>query len=461
MRPELTVIGGGPAGLAAATAASDAGVSTTLIDEQEYLGGQYLRQPRGPARRGVADRSARAGADAIAALDVAGVKSLVGATAYAARAGRIDVELDGGARTLNSAILVACGATERVVPIPGWTLPGVVTCGAAQAMIKMHGEPVGRRVLVAGSGPFLLPVSAALVKAGAEVAAVVEASRLGPRAVAAACSSPDVLREATGHLWALAAARSRLRAGWGVVRIDQRPGGLRATIGRLDARGALIDGGPREVIECDAVCLSDGFVPAVALAELGGAELRFLPGSRTWAVDADQLTGETAGAQVWAAGACVSPWSGARLSTARGVLAGQAAATELTGGEVQGASRMLRRTEAFARRLDRIFPTRSAWYGRTSDDVIVCRCEDVTAGTIRRAAEVSADVNAVKRMTRAGMGLCQGRTCQNCVAELVADTGGVSVDRVGRFSARVPNRPVRLETIARALDPTSGADCGG
>ncbi len=450
MSSALTVIGGGPAGLAAATAAAEAGVATTLIDENEQLGGQYLRQPRGERPAGPGDRSARTGAAAIAALHEAGAEPLLGATAYTAAPGRVEVETERSGRTLRGGIVLAGGAVERVVPLPGWTLPGVVTCGAAQAMLKMHGEPVGRRVLVAGSGPFLLPVAAALIRAGVRVEMVAEAQRLGRRAVTAASSSPAVLGEAAGHLWALTTARTRLRTGLGVTRIEQRDGGLRVELARFD-RGGDFDRRQSESVDCDAVCLSDGFIPAVDLGQLAGAGLRFLPGSRTWAIEADDDTGETAAPLVWAAGACVGPWSGARLSRVAGEAVGLHAASQLQGKPAPAPPPEIRKWRSLSRRLDRAFPTRPAWYRKTEDDVIVCRCENVDAGTIRAAASVSPDVNAVKRMTRAGMGLCQGRTCQASVAELTAATTGAPIESVCRFSARSPNRPTMLSTLASGL----------
>lgn len=450
---DLLVVGGGPAGLAAATAASDAGLATLLVDENGRLGGQYYRQPRGDGASAVMDRSSRSGASAIAALRESGARAMPAATAYGAAPGRVEIDERGEQRTIDSALLVATGATERVVPLPGWTLPGVVTCGAAQSLVKMHGEPVGRRVLVAGSGPFLLPVAAALIRAGAEVAGVLEAQRLGRRAIAAACSSPDVLREAAGHLWALAAARVRLRAGWAVFEIREGTRGLRAEIGRLDREGRRVPGETASV-DCDAVCLSDGFVPSVELAELAGASLRFQPRSRTWGVAADPVSGATTAGRVWAAGACAEPWSGARLSAAAGQVAGLAAAREIAGGAADPPA--AGREERLSRRLSLAFPTRPAWYERTSDDVVVCRCENVTAGEIRDAARRAPDVSAVKRATRAGMGLCQGRTCQAAVAELTAAAGGLPIESVGRFTSRSPLRPTSLEILAAGAMPNAG-----
>lgn len=455
---DLVVVGGGPAGLAAATAAADSGASTLLIDENDRLGGQYYRQHRGGGARAIVERSARAGAVAIAALGESGVQTMPGATAYGASDGRIEVDDRAEHRTIASPLLVATGATERVVPLPGWTLPGVVTCGAAQALLKMHGEPVGRRVLVAGSGPFLLPVAAALIQSGAEVAGVLEAQRLGRRAAAAAFSSPDVVREAAGHLWALTAARVRLRTGWGILEVQEVSRGLRAQIGQLDREGRHVPGSTASV-ECDALCLSDGFVPSVELAELAGASVRFQPLSRTWGVAADPASGATGSARVWAAGACTEPWSGARLSAAAGRIVGHAAARELMGG-AELPTVTDRPERRLSRRLSLAFPTRPAWYARTTDDVIVCRCENVSAGEIRDAARRAPEVNAVKRATRAGMGLCQGRTCQAAVAELAAEAGGKPIESVGRFTARSPLRPTDLEVLAAGTSSDPASDSG-
>ncbi len=317
----------------------------------------------------------------------------------------VELEAPDGWRTLNSAVLIASGATERVVPLPGWTLPGVVTCSAAQAMLKMHGEVVGRRVLVAGSGPFLLPVAAALIAAGARVPRVVEAQRLGRRAVTAVCSKPEVVREAAGHLWAIASARSRLCTGWAVVRIDQREKGLRVVLAQLEDGGALRPDANSEVVECDAVCLSAGFIPSVGLGQLAGSELRFLPGSRTWGLETTGLEG-TAGACPFAlnpAGstrAHFSPGLDTReLVSVRGPALDcppssapwrvrrqlQTCWNVRSPGSGEQLPAIRLRLAVLARKLELACPSRADWYERTTGDVVVCRCENVTAGAIRGA----------------------------------------------------------------------------
>jgi NADPH-dependent 2,4-dienoyl-CoA reductase/sulfur reductase-like enzyme len=331
-----------------------------------------------------------------------------------------------------------------------------VTCGAAQALIKMHREPVGHRVVVAGSGPFLLPVAAALVRVGAVVVAVIEAEPFGRRAVSAICRQPSVAAEALRCGWTLAAARSRLRTGYGVARIADRAGGLSVAIAKLDRNGAP-RGAQLETLECDAVCLSDGFVPSVDLGQLAGARLQFAPLSRTWAIAANPQTGRTGVDGLWAAGACLNPWAGARLATASGDAAGRDAASALLGRPPEPPPRELSTALTFSRRLAAAFPTKPDWYSRTADDVVVCRCENVDAGAIRRAAKTAADVNAVKHLTRAGMGVCQGRTCQAAVAELTARAGGDTIEAVSHFHARSPVRPITTAVLAGGESDGSGS----
>jgi NAD(P)H-nitrite reductase large subunit len=248
----------------------------------------------------------------------------------------------------------------------------------------------------------------------------------------------------------------RLQTGWGVVRIDEGIRGLlRVEITKLDPVGRRIDGSSR-AIECDAVCLSDGFIPSVEMAELAGAAVAFQPLSRTWTVAADPDSGVTSAERVWAAGACTEPWSGARLSASAGAAAGAAAARSLLHGPTVPTHGKDRAARRLSRRLSVAFPTRPAWYERTGDEVIVCRCENVTAAAIREAACVSPEVNAVKRATRAGMGLCQGRTCQAAVAELTSAVSGRPLPEAGRLTARSPLRPTSLVTLADGSRPDSG-----
>lgn len=456
MSIRTTIIGGGPAGLAAAAAATDAGLETILVDEAAALGGQYYRQPATTAAEPLAGAQRRPrGMDAIKAAQHETGAILLNTVAFDAAQDGIRIAHDSALVMLQLPAILAPGATERVVPLPGWTLPGVVSCGGAQALAKAQGIPIGSRVLVAGSGPFLLPVASELMRLGACVVAVVEASRPGARLVAGVLRNSQRLIEGAGYLRQLL-GRTALLSRHAVVEI--RGDGIveEVLVARLDPRGRVREG-PLQRFACDAVCLSDGFLPATELAQLAGAAIRWDPETRTWGVDADPLSGRTAQRDILAAGAAVEPLGGAQFAAASGALAAYTLA-EQRGVELTPAVKTRRDASIhearlhlrFAAVLRKTYPTQPGWYERTTDETIVCRCEDIRAGEIRRAAhEGTGDVNLVKRWTRAGMGLCQGRTCGASLAELVAAASGCPADTTGRLRPRPPLRPLPASLLTQ------------
>lgn len=453
MTAGVTIVGGGPGGLAAAAAAADAGLRPTLVDEGRALGGQYLREPVTAAAQSLEITPGLA----------RGLSELkrrpIGAPLSEAIA--LDADRDGiyvahreAITKLSLPVILAPGATERVVPVPGWTLPGVVTCGAAQSLAKSFGSPVGSRVLVAGSGPFLLPVACQLIAVGARVVAVVEAGRPGLQLAAGLVRDTERLREGATYLGRLV-GRVPIMTRHAVVEIRGADRVEEAVIARLDSEGRVRGGGRRRV-RCDAVCLSDGFLPATELGELAGVGVNWDLEARSWHLAADRLLGYTKMPEVYAAGAAVEPFGGAQLAAASGALAAYTLAERL-GVELSSpvqtrraaAAQEARRRLQFASVLRRVYTTRAEWYQRTLDHTIVCRCEDVHAREVREAArEGVGDVNLVKRWTRAGMGLCQGRTCGQTLCELVADAACREPDETGRLRPRPPLRPLPAALIA-------------
>jgi NADPH-dependent 2,4-dienoyl-CoA reductase/sulfur reductase-like enzyme len=450
---KVTIVGGGPGGLAAAAAAVDAGLQPTLVDEGHALGGQYLREPQTPAARSL--EPAPGSARGLLELKRRAIGSpLVEAIAFDAAPDGVRVARDGTVTTMPLPVILAPGATERVVPIPGWTLPGVVTCGAAQALAKTFGVAVGARVVVAGSGPFLLPVACQLISIGACVVAVIEAGRPGLRLAGGLLRDAGRLREGAAYLSRLV-GRVPIMTRHVVVEIRGQQSVEEALIAPVDSCGRVRDARHRR-LRCDAVCLSDGFLPATELGELAGVSVRWDPQTRTWNLAADRLTGTTDVPGVYAAGAAVEPFGGAQFAAAGGALTAYALAERLgmalperAQAQRAAAQREARRCLVFASALRGAYVTRPEWYQRTADDTIVCRCEDVRAREIRDAARSGvADVNLVKRWTRAGMGLCQGRTCGATVCELVAQATWRQADEVGRLRARPPLRPLPAATLA-------------
>ena len=457
-RPHLAVIGAGPAGLAATAAAAAHGVRVTLLDSAARAGGQFYRQPAAElnARRPQALhhrwRTWERLRDSLARHVEAGnathltdhhvwfverrssdhftVHALLGP----AQEDPVEVRAD--------AVLIATGGYEKVLPFPGWPLPGVLTAGGAQAMLKGSLAVPGRTAVVAGTGPLLLPVATGLAAAGVEVAALVESADpkaflRRPRVLAA---QPGKVAEGAQYAARLLRHRVKLLTRHTVVEAhgDERLEAV--TVAALDTGGRIRPGTERR-FACDTLAVGHGMLPHTDLAETLGCRLE---GLRVH-VDDEQRT-DVPG--LWAAGETTGI-GGADLALTEGHIAGRSAAARLTGAvpDPRGwatAAKSRTRLREFSAALDTVYAPPACWTDLVTDDTIVCRCEEVAGGAIREAvAGLGADdVRTVKLLTRAGMGWCQGRMCGPAVAGLAG---------CGLTPSRRPfARPVPLGVLAHA-----------
>lgn len=391
---DVAVVGAGPAGLAAACCAAESGARVLVLDEQPHAGGQIWRAPTDA-------RPPRAARRWLHRLARSGAERLGGASVFDAQPGRLVAERDGQRLVVRAAqIVVATGARELFLPFPGWTLPGVIGAGAAQALIQQGASFAGRRAVVSGSGPLLLVAAAHLARAGAHVVAIAEQAPTRRLAAFAAglWRTPRKLVESL-----LARARC--------VRAPYRTGTWVAAAhgaGRVEL--ITVGDGRRTWTEaCDLLCCGYGLVPNVELARLLGCET----GPRGVLVDERQRCSVPG---VLAAGEPTGV-AGVEQALVTGALAGLAAA-----GREPGPG-LLRRREAgrrFARRLARAFELRPELRALPQPDTIVCRCEDVAWG----AVPPGQSLRAIKLASRAGMGACQGRVCGvalACLRGLAAD----------------------------------------
>ena len=454
MRPDLVVVGGGPAGMAAALTAAATGVSVALVDSGARLGGQIYRQPlrddggHGPVGAGLPAR--------FRALASAGVDLLAARAVWAVRRDGEEYELSlatpegAGAGTLRArALVLATGASELVLPFKGWDLPGVTTAGAAQALWKAEGLLIGRRVVVAGSGPFLLPVAAGLVRAGARVAAVVEAGdpRRHARALAALTAAPHIVREALSYLGTLLAARVPLLTGAAVTAAEGSGCVEHVVVSRIDEAWRALPGTTRR-FAADALCVSFGFVPRLELARQLDLPDSTMPGRPGAAVV--NHAGATRLGGVFVAGE-LTGIGGAHLAELEGRRAGAAAAAFLGRPARRAVVRdaALARALAAARRLESLYPIGDGWLSWSDDGTVLCRCEDVPLAALHRAvAEGAARVREVRGMTRCGMGYCQGRTCGPALQLALAALTGRRTDEVGDLHLRPVASPVALRAVA-------------
>ncbi|MET8866375.1 NAD(P)/FAD-dependent oxidoreductase [Nonomuraea sp. NPDC004580] len=468
---DLVVIGGGPAGVAGALTAALAGLRVALLDSGLRLGGQYFRHTATEEAGGKVSpdlarflrqaRALEARADVLLRHQVWNVSRepdgefLVHGATRGTAGRRPDRERTYRERTSEERppevradgervvevrgrrLLIATGAHDRPLPFPGWDLPGVLTAGGAQALLKGAGVVAGRRIVVSGTGPFLLPVAAGLAAAGARVLGVHEANgglglaRHPLRALGKA-------GEAAGYAAALARHRVPYRTRQAVVAAHGEREVQAVTVARLDADWNVL---ATRVVECDTVAVGYGFVPQIELGtQLGCATRHDVDGSPVLDVDVALRTSVPG---VWAAGepTGVAGWRPAELE---GRIAGHAIAaagrTPRAGRPSAAAGRaaagagagcdgvpavLLRRRErgrGFGTALQEAYPVKAGWRTWLRDDTLVCRCEEVPLARVREAQELGAtDARAVKLLARPGMGWCQGRICGYAVSCLAGE----------------------------------------
>jgi len=411
LHADIAVVGAGPAGIAAAVAAAGAGKRVCLLDAAPRPGGQVWRHRHREELPGTARRW-------LARLDASGVEQVYGAAVVDAVPGfALGVDRGGHPTWVEaSVVVIATGAQELFLPFPGWTLPGVLGVGGAQALLKAGLDVRGKRVAVAGTGPLLLPVAAALARAGARLQLVAE--QAPPERVRQFALSlwrePGKLVQAAAYRAAFAAVRYR----WGtwVKRVDADPSGLRVTY--TDGRSTWAE-------LRDLLCTASGLVPATDLAQWIGCALD------TEAVVVDDLQRTTVSG-VYAAGEPTGN-TGAEAALVEGTIAGLTAA----GWEAEARRHFSERNRhrAFSARTASTFALRDELRARAAPDTILCRCEDVPMS----AVHAGWGAREAKLASRAGMGACQGRVCGAALRHL---RGG------GHDTKRPPLAPVAVGTLA-------------
>ncbi|NNC11265.1 FAD-dependent oxidoreductase [Planctomonas sp. JC2975] len=476
------MVGGGPAGLSSALTAAHAGLRVALVDAGSRLGGQFWRHPDPQSLApGQAESDGqhswrvfeRMRAQLRGFIATGRVLHLAGHTAWSIERGESAsvvrltrswdaVQLIAG--SVRSEHVILCpGGYDRQLPVPGWTVPGVMAAGGVQALVKNGGRLDGRRAVVTGTGPFLLPVAAALTRAGATVVAVCEANP--PSAWLTGTGSvlrmPSKIAEALEFGLVLGRHRIPYRTRTAVTRIHGTDHVEGVTLSRVRADGGIVpSAGARSHLEVDLVALGWGFTPDLGLAVAAGAEVRRdVDGSLVAVVD-DDYRSSVAGLSIAGEATGVG---GAMMAVHEGELAASAVASETGVGVGPARAARLRRAiareRAFARAMHGASALPAGWTAWLDPDTVVCRCEEVSAGDIRNACgDLGADdARTVKALTRAGMGWCQGRVCGFATCEVTASCAARSstADDLRAMSKRVLASPVRLGDLA-ASDDTQG-----
>ena len=457
---EVVVVGAGPAGLSAALQASQAGARVIVIDEYARSGGQYFKQPPAAFKlldRSIMGRDYQAGLELMRRIELGRIEVYTDTLVWGAfDPGILEIYRNGECQRIKAdRMIVSTGAYDRPMAFPGWTLPGVITAGAAQTLVKSQFVLPGSRVLMVGSGPFQLPVATQLIKGGATVVGLLEAGKASGwvTQVPAVWRHLDKVKEAKDYLGALLKARVNMQFGWTILEARGKDRVESAVVTQVDEGWKPLSG-TEKVVEVDTVCLGFGFIPSLQLPRLLGCDSAWDDDLSAWVSvhDADQRTSVQS---VFVAGETTGI-GGHDVAMEEGAIAGVKAAADLGRiGADEAETRLakvrseLKRHREFSDFLNRTFAIRPGIYDLIREDTLICRCEEATAGEIASVArEWNGSIRTIKQLTRAGMGQCQGRICGPLVARIASRESGRTMKEIGVDTPRPPIKPIPLGALA-------------
>ncbi|MBZ7926921.1 NAD(P)/FAD-dependent oxidoreductase [Ensifer adhaerens] len=447
------IVGAGPAGIRAAERLVRAGLRPVVLDEGQRAGGQIYRRPliedgrsyrsRYGSEAGKARKLHEAFEALLPAIDYR-PETLVWNVSAPERGNQLDLLSAGRHRQVGFSQLILCtGATDRVLPFPGWTTPGVYTLGASQVALKAQGCTIGDRIVFMGSGPLLYLVAWQYMKAGACVEAVLDTAPIASKRhlLSLAAHAPRIV--GLGLFYGLQLQLSGVKIRYGV-----RP---EAVLGEGQVEGfrfrrRTLKGEVVETVACDALAYGFALRPETQLADLAGCRFRFDARDRAWLPERDAM-GRTSRVDVYTAGDG-SGIAGADAAEISGELAA-AALLEDVGKASADAARLVAARKAILRQrdiLERAFPFPADWFETLAGETMLCRCEEITIaeGRCAIASGSLSEINRLKALSRIGMGRCQGRMCSAAATELLSGACGVPAGEVGRLRAQAPVKPIPL-----------------
>ena len=461
--PDVLVIGAGPAGLATAAVCAEAGLLVVLLDERAKLGGQYFKQPVDPLlREDQLDSQFLEGRALIQRARTSGVEVLTGASIWGAFAPNHLVAASTTHRWVlkPKSLVIATGAYEKSFQIPGWTLPGVMTTGAAQTLLRSYQVLLGSKIFISGNGPLNIQMAAELIRAGGSVAGLAE---LGSpfkiknifTSLTLAWYSPKLVLNGLGYFFTLLRAKVPIYFSSAVIEASGTPLLSVVKVASITSDGSTSNSGVK-LFRVDALALGYGFMPSNEIARSLGCKHAFDIQSQTLQVSRDNF-GETSIKGVYVVGDS-GGISGAQVAKANGIMAGYAI-VESAGKvipsalkrEIKTAQRRYKRNLKFQKSLWKVFRGSLNLDQLSDSTTIICRCLSLSKEEI--SGEISEELltaGALKRVTRAGMGICQRRYCSSFTIAKAAEKTQSTPSEYSGFAPQPPFKPTPIGIIAQS-----------
>ncbi len=460
---DLIVIGAGPGGMQAAITAANSGIQVTLIDSNSLPGGQYYKQIPQQFSNNDQTTNQKEAIKLIQNLDHPAIKflskTLVWGIFHNPKTNLWQTTLQGDncpERLEAPAIIIAAGAYDRSIPFPGWDLPGVITAGAAQIMVKSQGILPGKRILISGTGPLQLAAASHLAEAGAEVVGVLECNksilRKGVPYISSIWGQWKRIQEGIEYAGVLLKAGVSYRTGWSVIKAEGVGKVQQAIIAKLDSNGVPIQGTEKKY-EVDSIVLGYGLTPSTEFFRLLNCDMTYSSAEGVFLPKRDPFF-QTSLSGIYAVGDCAGI-GGAKLAMLEGKIAANHAATKIktTNKDLDVQISQIdkagfKRERGFAKLLGDVFSIPKGLFSLAESETIICRCEQITLSEVKDAISCGAQsVTDIKNITRSGMGNCQGRTCGSIMAQILAIQSKRSPEESHYLNIRPPVHPVQIKFI--------------